>query len=266
MERDMRVGWLLVGDDRIASARIQGMAIHRELVLRGIRSEILNNPRDFDTRLHWKVLRRWYEATLRKRDVLIFQKVESSRAARFARLARRMGTRIVFLQADVRESRFYRIANCVVVSSAELARQVQPICPAPITVIEDAIDLPRNVMASPTRRTQKLRVLWIGGRMNFPSLERIRPLFSLPDFADFELVTVSDHPEAMVEWSAQTASREILAADLAVIPCLDAPASRAKSNNRLTLFMAAGLPVIASPIPAYGAIVEPGENGFLAET
>lgn len=266
MDRPLRVGWLLVGDDRVASARIQGFAIHHELVERGIRSEVLNSPRGFDTRLHWKVPRRWLEATCRRRDVLIFQKVESSRAARFARLARRLGTQIVFLQADYRKSPFYEFAHRVVVSSAELARQLQPICQAPITVIEDAIDLPGDVIASSSPRSRRLRVLWIGSRLNFPSLERIRPLFARPEFSDFELITVSDHPQARVSWSRESAHSELLAADLAVIPCLDAPASRAKSNNRLTLFMAAGLPVVASPIPAYRAVVDPGENGFLAET
>lgn len=266
MDRPLRVGWLLVGDDRVASSRIQGFAIHRELVDRGIRSEILNSPRAFDTRLHWKVPRRWFEATCRPRDVLIFQKVESSRATRFARLARRLGTRIVFLQADYRKSPFYEFAHRVVVSSVELARQLQPLCKAPITVIEDAIDLPGDVVAPSSPRMRRLRVLWIGSRLNFPSLDRIRPLFKRSEFSDFELVTVSDHPEARVGWSPESAHRELLAADLAVIPCLDSPASRAKSNNRLTLFMAAGLPVVASPIPAYCAVVEPGENGFLAES
>src|SRR5213594_1044282 len=104
MNRALRVGWLLAGDERVASSRIQGFLVHRQLQARGIGSEILNAPEAFDTRLHWKAPRRWLEATLRRRDVLIFQKVESSRARRLARLARRFGTKIVFLQADLHDS------------------------------------------------------------------------------------------------------------------------------------------------------------------
>ena len=37
-----------------------------------------------------------------------------------------------------------------------------------------------------------------------------------------------------------------------------------KSENRLTLLMALGLPVIASPVPAYLNIIEQGVNGYLA--
>jgi hypothetical protein len=254
-----------VGDERVASSRIQALTIHSELTRRGIRSEILSMPRSFDTRLHWKAPRRWLEAAWRRRDVLIFQKVESSRAARLARLARRMGTRIVFLQSDARESRMYGLADVVVVSSAELGRLLEPLCESSIAVIEDAIDLPREVAAVPTPRTKGLRVLWIGGRLNFPSLDAISPVLARPEFADLELVTVSDHPEAKVAWSPAAAPREIVAADLAVIPCLDTPGARAKSNNRLTVLMGAALPVIATPIPAYRAILEPGITGFLAE-
>lgn len=39
---------------------------------------------------------------------------------------------------------------------------------------------------------------------------------------------------------------------------------KVKSENRLTLMMAMGLPVIATPIPAYEPVVRQGQNGFLA--
>jgi hypothetical protein len=222
-------------------------------------------PATFDTRLRWKAPRRWFEAIGHRRDVLIFQKVESSRAVRYARLARRVGTRIIFLQADARDSAMYRVAHRIVVPSSELARLLQPCTPVPITVIEDAIDLPRDVSARTSDRREGLTLLWVGARANFPSLERIRPVLERPEFRDLRLVTVSDHPDADVPWSAESVHREIASADIAVIPCLDTPAAQAKSNNRLTMLMGAGLPVISSPIPAYRSVVEPGRNGFLAE-
>jgi len=262
----LRVGWLLVGNERVASARIQGLAMHRELRQRGIRSEILSMPPSFDTRLRWKAPRRWFEAIGRRREVLIFQKVESSRAVRYARLARRVGTRIVFLQADARDSAMYRVAHRVVVSSSELARLLEPRTPGKILVIEDAIDHPRDVVAMPGDRREGLKVLWIGARANFDSLDRIRPVLERPGFRDLRLVTVSDHPDADVVWSTEAARREIADADVAVIPTLDTPIARAKSNNRLTMLMGAGLSVIASPIPAYRTVVESGRNGYLAES
>jgi glycosyltransferase involved in cell wall biosynthesis len=41
---------------------------------------------------------------------------------------------------------------------------------------------------------------------------------------------------------------------------------KVKSENRLTLKMAMGLPVVATPIPAYEPVVEQGVNGFLARS
>lgn len=41
---------------------------------------------------------------------------------------------------------------------------------------------------------------------------------------------------------------------------------RLKSENRLTLKMAIGLPVVATPIPSYESVIEQGVNGFLARS
>lgn len=64
-------------------------------------------------------------------------------------------------------------------------------------------------------------------------------------------------------------------ADIAVIP-IDTreaptasnlpPAWKVKSENRLTLKMALGLPVVATPIPSYESIVEHGVNAFFVRT
>jgi glycosyltransferase involved in cell wall biosynthesis len=65
----------------------------------------------------------------------------------------------------------------------------------------------------------------------------------------------------------------LVEADIGVIPIVAdadpaviAPAWKVKSENRLTMKMSAGLPVIATPIPSYEAVIEHGVNGFLART
>jgi len=58
-------------------------------------------------------------------------------------------------------------------------------------------------------------------------------------------------------------------ADIGIIPIdqEDNPEGwNLKSENRLTMKMCVGLPVIATPIPSYQAVVEHGRNGFLART
>jgi hypothetical protein len=49
-------------------------------------------------------------------------------------------------------------------------------------------------------------------------------------------------------------------------PGLPPPAWKVKSENRLTMKMCLGLPVIATPIPAYEPVIEQGRNGFLARS
>ena len=64
-------------------------------------------------------------------------------------------------------------------------------------------------------------------------------------------------------------------ADVGIIPVepsMDAPEEpvptwQVKSENRLTMKMSVGLPVVASPVPAYTPVIEPGGfNGYIART
>ena len=71
-----------------------------------------------------------------------------------------------------------------------------------------------------------------------------------------------------VAWDARGVYRRLLSADIGIIP-IDPhadPRWQVKSENRLTLKMSAGLPVIASPIPAYEPVINQGVNGYLAES
>lgn len=77
-----------------------------------------------------------------------------------------------------------------------------------------------------------------------------------------------------VPWDPQGVYREMRQADIGVIPVETAaeagagvpPAWQVKSENRLTLKMSMGLPVIATPIPSYEPVIEHGVNGFFARS
>lgn len=80
---------------------------------------------------------------------------------------------------------------------------------------------------------------------------------------------------ATINWNPETVHRLTAAADIAIIPVdmredpvpnTDVSVWQVKSENRLTLTMALGMPVIASPVPAYLDVIEQGRNGFLATT
>ncbi|HLX27611.1 MAG TPA: glycosyltransferase [Casimicrobiaceae bacterium] len=82
------------------------------------------------------------------------------------------------------------------------------------------------------------------------------------------------HPRVRrVAWHADGVYDALLAADIAILPiarkmdgdgAIGVPVWQIKSENRLTMKMAAGLPVVATPIPSYLPVVEDGENALFA--
>jgi glycosyltransferase involved in cell wall biosynthesis len=76
-------------------------------------------------------------------------------------------------------------------------------------------------------------------------------------------------------WDPVGVYERMLAADIGIIPidttpnhtdALTAPGWKVKSENRLTMMMSIGLPVVATPIPSYEPVIQQGVNGFLART
>jgi glycosyltransferase involved in cell wall biosynthesis len=76
-------------------------------------------------------------------------------------------------------------------------------------------------------------------------------------------------------WQARSVYSALQNADVGILPIETTPILSAgetipswkiKSENRLTLKMAVGLPVIATPIPSYEPVIETGKNGFLASS
>ena len=73
-----------------------------------------------------------------------------------------------------------------------------------------------------------------------------------------------------IAWDVDLVYNAMLESDIGIIP-IETEEERGafgawhvKSENRLTLKMAVGLPVVATPIPAYEPVVQPGVNAFLA--
>lgn len=76
-------------------------------------------------------------------------------------------------------------------------------------------------------------------------------------------------------WHPDGVYREMMQADIGIIPIDTPPAEfgaavrpawELKSENRLTMKMSMGLPVIATPIPSYEPVIAHGVNGFFARS
>jgi len=78
-----------------------------------------------------------------------------------------------------------------------------------------------------------------------------------------------------IRWNPQTVYQRMAAADIGIIPVetVDDPVPGAriswwqvKSENRLTMKMNIGLPVIAGPVPSYLPVIDQGRTGYIAGT
>ena len=73
-------------------------------------------------------------------------------------------------------------------------------------------------------------------------------------------------PAESFPWSEDTEIARIAEFDIGIMPLHDTPWERGKCAYKLLQVMAAGKPVVASPVGANVAVVRHGVNGFLANT
>src|SRR5207253_7756734 len=77
---------------------------------------------------------------------------------------------------------------------------------------------------------------------------------------------LSDIPSESFCWSEGSEIVRISTFDIGIMPLRDTPWERGKCAYKLLQVMAAGKPVIASPVGANAQVVQHGVNGFLADS
>ena len=121
------------------------------------------------------------------------------------------------------------------------------------------------------REGRRPRIVWIGSPPNTPYLEPVLvPLAEACRAFDAELVLIgagdlagADLPIRRLAWSEDREKADLADCDIGIMPLPDAEWERGKSGFKIIQYMAAGLPVIASPVGANRDIVTP-DVGFLA--
>jgi hypothetical protein len=171
-------------------------------------------------------------------------------------------------------ARLARKARVIVAGNQILAGAAAQWCSA-VRTIPTVVDPEAYRMARCAGSVRRLRVGWLGSDYSirqtlFPFVPM---LAALQREVGFEFVVVSGPGRFLpgseldyrfVPWSPAIESQIADMFDIGIMPLQDDPLQRAKCGTKLLQYMAAGLPVVASPVGVNGDIVKSGHNGYLA--
>ena len=139
-----------------------------------------------------------------------------------------------------------------------------------IVVVPSVVD-PQRYPPRVERDDARMRIGWIGTPHTQRYLEDLAPQLARLQRGgdvDVQLVGASAAPTGvdaeLVPWSEAGEGAAMARLDVGIMPLPDSPWERGKCGFKLVQYMAAGVPVVASPVGANCDIVEEGRNGFLA--
>ncbi len=172
--------------------------------------------------------------------------------------------------------RLARLARTIVAGNQILADAASQWCSA-VRTIPTVVDPAAYKVAKPDGSTRRLRIGWLGSDYSirqtlFPFVPM---LAALQREIGFEFVIVSGpgrflpEPELdyrFVPWSPAAEGQIANIFDVGIMPLRDDPLQCAKCGTKLLQCMAAGLPVVASPVGVNSDIVKSSHNGYLANS
>lgn len=239
-------------------------------------------------------------------SIAYFQKVGGSSVISEALALRQQGIATVFGVCDQVDNEMSRITDVTVAVTDHLRSLYAADLQEKICVVHDGIEHPeiQKTVELPSsndrRRSSKLRAVLVTSAnvTEIPAVERIPRFLDVTVVGHYPPATsltgrlrqtvarvlkgsrstftpISTRRFRAMNWTPSGVYQQLLSADLGIIPVDTRPTDsgrspepywRVKSENRLTLCMSIGLPVIATPIPSYLPIIENGKNGFLAST
>jgi glycosyltransferase involved in cell wall biosynthesis len=142
-------------------------------------------------------------------------------------------------------------------------------------VIPTAVDTGLYQVRTDYRLNGRLRLGWLGSSMSIEQtlLPFMNVLAEIRRRLPFELVVISDEPprfstdpgwSRFLQWSPAVEISIANHLDIGLMPLQDNPAQRAKCGAKLLQYLAAGLPVIATPVGVNRDLVADGVTGCWA--
>lgn len=141
-----------------------------------------------------------------------------------------------------------------------------------VDIIPTAVDVDQYT-PSAEKPAGVFDVVWIGSSSTRKYLEEAIPALRqaaehipglrLKIIADFNLDNPG-FPTVTVRWRADSEALELASSHVGIAPMRDDDWSRGKCALKVLQYMAAGLPVVSSPVGVNGEAVLPGQTGYLA--
>ena len=260
------VGWILIGDEDDGFTRVCGLLPHAGLRQLGTNSVILRKcrPAGIPLQLRNEDIQ---DIARVKFDVIVFLNVEGAGSLALIESLRAVGTKTIYAAGDLVTTRLPEVVDYVVVAS-EGQRAIAPSREAMTEVIEPVIDAPPNLVKDYSRRhaREEIRVVWVGYPENLHLLEPVREALRSPSLSRYRLVTISRGPEVTYQWDRKHVHRQLIDCDVAVLPSSSTEWYTTKPNTRMTMFKSLGIPIIASPNPAFAGTLTHGVSCYFART
>lgn len=263
-----KVWWFLSGPRTTASSRLHGYRVHEYLRSIGRRSAIILDPTHniVDIPFHVDDLANFKAFAVD--DIVVFQKLQGRQTIACMQYLKQQNLKLVMVDCDyplkIEEA---KLADLTVCSADALAKAYRKDGIRNVIVIPEAYE---GLAIEPRSRRHndrpKVRCVWFGSMDPLKELQ-LRKLKALmkEKFPRYELLVVTNHPQADHKWDLKTCWRVIGDCDVALVTGDNAMWSRAKSFNRVIQAMALGLAVISFPTPAARKVIRHGRNGFLCE-
>jgi glycosyltransferase involved in cell wall biosynthesis len=165
-------------------------------------------------------------------------------------------------------------AEMVIVGNEYLADRATKAGARRIEYLPSVVDIARYEIKI-WKQDNSFKVGWIGSPVTAPYLKMAQEaLERLGKESKIQLVLVGageshtfpNIPTEKIPWSEDIELSISRKFDVGIMPLPDEPFERGKCGYKLIQYMAGGIPVVASPVGINQQIVEPGVNGYLANS
>lgn len=164
-------------------------------------------------------------------------------------------------------------AAVVIVGNDYLAGRAKQAGAKHVVVLPTVVDTTRYTVVE-KEDAQIVTIGWIGQPSTAKYLSQLVPeLKQILVKHEVQIVAIGPKasqfqflPVNVIPWAEETEVSDIQQFDIGIMPLSDTLWERGKCGYKLIQYMACGKPVVATPIGVNSAIVQHGENGFLADT